>query len=262
MRVIQRRLQLDAADRRGLLQRPPARRPPRRGSPRRASPSPDDPAAACGRRHLAFLYRALGRISRARRTLVAPDQEVRDASERRRRAARTTGAPGDRTRQETGHRARSGGAAPSASMLGASGAVTLAACGCGSSRTASASSTTTSTTTGGSTSTTTSGTGVHRLHRDPRRRPPGPYPGDGSNGPDVARRRRRRAFRHPLELRRPVGHRRRCAPHDRAPGGRQRATWCAPLAGAAVYVWHCDRDGSYCLYSRACPTRTTCAACR
>lgn len=23
----------------------------------------------------------------------------------------------------------------------------------------------------------------------------------------------------------------------------------APLAGAAVYVWHCDRDGNYSLYS-------------
>ena len=26
---------------------------------------------------------------------------------------------------------------------------------------------------------------------------------------------------------------------------------CAPLAGAAVYVWHCDRDGNYSLYSQA-----------
>jgi protocatechuate 3,4-dioxygenase beta subunit len=25
---------------------------------------------------------------------------------------------------------------------------------------------------------------------------------------------------------------------------------CAPLAGAAVYVWHCDRDGNYSLYSQ------------
>jgi protocatechuate 3,4-dioxygenase beta subunit len=26
---------------------------------------------------------------------------------------------------------------------------------------------------------------------------------------------------------------------------------CAPLAGAAVYVWHCDREGNYSLYSSA-----------
>jgi len=26
---------------------------------------------------------------------------------------------------------------------------------------------------------------------------------------------------------------------------------CAPLAGAAAYLWHCDRDGGYSLYSQA-----------
>ena len=36
----------------------------------------------------------------------------------------------------------------------------------------------------------------------------------------------------------------------------------APLAGAAVYLWHCDRDGNYSLYSTGSPTRTTCAASR
>lgn len=24
---------------------------------------------------------------------------------------------------------------------------------------------------------------------------------------------------------------------------------CAPLAGAAVYLWHCDRDGNHSLYT-------------
>ena len=42
----------------------------------------------------------------------------------------------------------------------------------------------------------------------------------------------------------------------------QDGTDCVPLAGAAVYVWHCDRDGNYSLYSRPPPARTTCAACR
>jgi protocatechuate 3,4-dioxygenase beta subunit len=27
------------------------------------------------------------------------------------------------------------------------------------------------------------------------------------------------------------------------------AAGCAPLAGAAVYVWHCDREGRYSMYS-------------
>ena len=29
------------------------------------------------------------------------------------------------------------------------------------------------------------------------------------------------------------------------------ANACAPLQGAAVYLWHCDRDGNYSLYSQA-----------
>ena len=28
------------------------------------------------------------------------------------------------------------------------------------------------------------------------------------------------------------------------------ANGCAPLAGAAVYVWHCDQDGRYSMYSQ------------
>jgi protocatechuate 3,4-dioxygenase beta subunit len=31
----------------------------------------------------------------------------------------------------------------------------------------------------------------------------------------------------------------------------QTAASCAPLAGYAVYLWHCDRDGSYSMYSAA-----------
>ena len=32
--------------------------------------------------------------------------------------------------------------------------------------------------------------------------------------------------------------------------------------GAAIYLWHCDREGRYSLYSSGSPTRTTCGACR
>jgi protocatechuate 3,4-dioxygenase beta subunit len=35
---------------------------------------------------------------------------------------------------------------------------------------------------------------------------------------------------------------------------------CAPLVGSAVYVWLCDRDGRYSLYSSA--PRTICVASR
>jgi protocatechuate 3,4-dioxygenase beta subunit len=75
----------------------------------------------------------------------------------------------------------------------------------------------------------------------------GPYPGDGSNGPDVlsqsgiVRRDIRSSFGDlsgtadgvPLAI--------EVSLEDSAS--------CSPLAGAAVYVWHCDRDGRYSLYT-------------
>ena len=76
----------------------------------------------------------------------------------------------------------------------------------------------------------------------------GPYPGDGSNGPDVLtesgiiRSDIRSSFGGanataegvPLTLELTIT--------DLANGG-------APFAGVAVYVWHCDRDGNYSMYS-------------
>jgi protocatechuate 3,4-dioxygenase beta subunit len=77
----------------------------------------------------------------------------------------------------------------------------------------------------------------------------GPYPGDGSNGPDVlnqsgiVRSDIRSSFGDlsgtaegiPLSIELSL----------------EDASSCAPLAGAAVYVWHCDRDGRYSLYTVA-----------
>jgi protocatechuate 3,4-dioxygenase beta subunit len=77
----------------------------------------------------------------------------------------------------------------------------------------------------------------------------GPFPGDGSNGPDVlsqsgvVRSDIRSSFGSsttvaegiPLTIQLTI----------------QDGTDCAPLAGAAVYLWHCDRDGNYSLYSQA-----------
>ena len=76
----------------------------------------------------------------------------------------------------------------------------------------------------------------------------GPYPGDGSNGPDVltesgvVREDIRSSFGEfsgtaegvPLTI--------KLAIQDAAGS-------CAPMAGAAVYAWHCDREGRYSLYS-------------
>ncbi|WP_312179656.1 intradiol ring-cleavage dioxygenase, partial [Arthrobacter sp.] len=76
----------------------------------------------------------------------------------------------------------------------------------------------------------------------------GPYPGDGSNGPDVleesgiVRSDIRSSFGEsegtaegiPMDLELSIT--------DLANGG-------APFAGVAVYVWHCTRDGLYSMYS-------------
>lgn len=76
----------------------------------------------------------------------------------------------------------------------------------------------------------------------------GPYPGDGSNGPDVleqsgiVRSDLRSSFGDaggtaegvPMTLELTVA--------DLADGG-------VPFAGVAVYVWHCDREGRYSMYS-------------
>ena len=76
----------------------------------------------------------------------------------------------------------------------------------------------------------------------------GPFPGDGTNGPDVLTESgvvrpditssigssTTKAEGLPLQVRLQIV--------DAANG-------CAPLAGAAVYLWHCDREGRYSMYS-------------
>jgi protocatechuate 3,4-dioxygenase beta subunit len=76
----------------------------------------------------------------------------------------------------------------------------------------------------------------------------GPYPGDGSNGPDaltqsgIVRSDIRSSLGQysgtaegiPLTIRMTI--------QDASNG-------CAPLRGAAVYAWHCDREGNYSLYT-------------
>ena len=76
----------------------------------------------------------------------------------------------------------------------------------------------------------------------------GPFPADGSNGPDllnqsgVVRSDIRSSFGTSSTVAQGVPLTIKLAIQDAANN-------CAPLAGAAVYLWHCDRDGAYSLYS-------------
>ncbi len=76
----------------------------------------------------------------------------------------------------------------------------------------------------------------------------GPYPGDGSNGPDVldqsgiVRRDIRSSFGAANGTARGVPMTLELTVRNLADGG-------SPFAGTAVYVWHCDREGRYSLYS-------------
>jgi len=76
----------------------------------------------------------------------------------------------------------------------------------------------------------------------------GPYPGDGSNGPDVlddtgiVRHDIRRSFGSSRTLAKGVPLRVNLTVTDAAQD-------YAPMAGAAVYLWHCDRSGKYSMYS-------------
>ena len=77
----------------------------------------------------------------------------------------------------------------------------------------------------------------------------GPYPGDGSNGPDVlddsgiVRHDIRRSFGDSTTLAKGVPLRVNLTVT-------QAAKDYAPLVGAAVYLWHCDRNGDYSMYSQ------------
>lgn len=75
----------------------------------------------------------------------------------------------------------------------------------------------------------------------------GPYPGDGSNGPNVLA--ASGVVRQDITA--------SFGTSSTKAGGvpltvtltlLDNANGCAPLAGAAVYAWHCDKDGKYSLY--------------
>ena len=77
----------------------------------------------------------------------------------------------------------------------------------------------------------------------------GPFPADGSNGPDVlnqsgvVRKDIRSSFGTSTTVAQGVPLTINLTIQD--------AASCTPLGSAAVYLWHCDRDGNYSLYSAA-----------
>jgi protocatechuate 3,4-dioxygenase beta subunit len=145
-------------------------------------------------------------------------------------------------------------------LLASAAAVPLASCGGGSSSAGTTASTAASTTDGttGSTGTTTGSTGTTTTTGTCAVIPEetgGPYPGDGtnSNGSGVA---------NALTL---SGIVRSDIRTSVSPGSATAAgipttlklqivnvgASCASVAGAAVYLWHCDRDGNYSMYASA-----------
>jgi protocatechuate 3,4-dioxygenase beta subunit len=78
----------------------------------------------------------------------------------------------------------------------------------------------------------------------------GPYPGDGSNGPNVlaqsgvVRADIRSSFGTSTTTAKGVPLTIKLTIQDAAND-------CAPMTGAAVYLWHCDQGGNYSLYSQA-----------
>jgi protocatechuate 3,4-dioxygenase beta subunit len=76
----------------------------------------------------------------------------------------------------------------------------------------------------------------------------GPFPGDGSNGPDVlnqsgvVRTDIRSSFGSSSNVAQGVPLTIKLTIED--------ATDCVPISKAAVYLWHCDRDGNYSMYSQ------------
>jgi protocatechuate 3,4-dioxygenase beta subunit len=129
------------------------------------------------------------------------------------------------------------------------GAALLAACSSGGSSGGAAASTSSTPSTGStgsssSTSAATSGASCAPIPEETA----GPYPGDGSNGPDalaesdIVR----------SDIRSSIGSASGVA--DGVPltvelTVTDTANGCTPLAGAAIYLWHCDREGRYSMYS-------------
>ncbi|WP_158842317.1 intradiol ring-cleavage dioxygenase [Saccharothrix deserti] len=125
-------------------------------------------------------------------------------------------------------------------LFGGVGLASLTACATGGGQSTS----TTTSTTGSTTSTAAAAECGDVIPQETA----GPYPGDGSNGPNVltqsgiVRSDIRTSFGTGSRTAEGVPLRIELTILDNGSG-------CAPYAGAAVYLWHCDIDGKYSLYS-------------
>jgi protocatechuate 3,4-dioxygenase beta subunit len=158
--------------------------------------------------------------------------------------------------------------------LGAAGATALVAIGCGDDDN-SAPAPVTSTSVGGASSTTaaaasvlatatalvspipTGTTPASACVPEINQETAGPFPGDGSNGPNalaqsgIVRSDIRSSFG--TSTKRAAG-----VPLMIELTIVDTAKNCAPMAGAAVYLWHCDRDGLYSMYSQGAQNENYC----
>jgi protocatechuate 3,4-dioxygenase beta subunit len=145
-------------------------------------------------------------------------------------------------------------------LLGGLGAAVVVA-GCGDDATTSAAPTTTagttsatSTTTAGATSTTAAGatsttaaTAVTSCTVIPEETA-GPYPGDGTNGPNVLT--QSGVVRSDIRTSLGTGKVATGVPLTVKLNVVDTKNGCKALAGAAVYLWHCDQSGLYSMYSQ------------
>lgn len=134
-------------------------------------------------------------------------------------------------------------------VLGGAGlAATLAACGGKGSSSADVTTSTSGTSSPASSTSTPAATDASGSCSTPiPEETAGPYPGDGSNGPNVltedgvVRGDIRSSFGSASGVAEGVPLTVRLTVLDSAS--------CSPVAGAAVYAWHCDREGRYSMYS-------------
>ena len=136
-------------------------------------------------------------------------------------------------------------------LLAGVGATALVGCTTQNGSTATGSTPSSSASTGatGSTGTTTTTAAAAAQCVEVPEETAGPFPADGSNGPNVltesgiVRSDIRSSFGAASGVAEGVPLTINLTILDLATG-------CTPLAGAAVYLWHCDRDGEYSLYSQ------------
>jgi protocatechuate 3,4-dioxygenase beta subunit len=130
-------------------------------------------------------------------------------------------------------------------LFGGAGLAVLAGCDSGSPATPEP----TATTSGPASSGTSAGTSAAGAVAEIPEETAGPFPGDGSNGPNVLT----ESGIVRADIRASFG-----SAGGTADGVPLRieltvveASSGEPMTGAAVYLWHCDRDGNYSLYSQA-----------